>query len=438
MNFKLIKILFLTGILFNLFSISLAEPLQGQSYPYILEVRYGSCESRGGDQTVGETKTADGQPARICLPGGSILAPTSGKCNEGFESKRIPEQDKYYCIPIAKSVSETGGVEGLKCPPGSHPNYGPTGIATFCSKDTINEKDCPNKDNIIKSPNTGKMIGCRVAAESITGIKGFYGEQGKIVQEVIGYKLSIDIPCQPIAGGQCPKLPESGPAGYVARLYQFGLMIAGLLAFAGIIYGSVKYILSAGNMASLDDAKEQIRQAIYGLLLLLGAFIILYTINPTLVQLRNPEAPIINVGEIIARGKLPPPEQRLTDGGGTGAGGDPLCSAGSYNSISVTLGTGSNFGSFTCQQCVNGASKAVAGDSSGVAPGKCHCAPGFAYSDKQGQCIFEEELKAEAADSRCTAAGGVCQINSGSASCPGGSYTKGLCSGPTNRQCCIK
>lgn len=387
MNFKLAKILFLTGILFNLFLISFAEPPEGQSYPYILEVLRGTCESRSGDQTVGETRTADGKPARICLPGGAIPSSTSGKCNEGFgKPKLIPELDKYYCIPIAKSVSETGGVGGLKCPAGSHVNYDPSGIPTFCSKDTINPEDCPNKDNIIKSPTTGKMVGCRVAAESVTGIKGLYGEQGKVVQEVIGYKLSIDIPCQPIAGGQCPKLPESGPAGYVARLYQFGLMVAGLLAFAGIIYGSVKYILSAGNMASLDDAKEQITSAIYGLLLLLGAFIILYTINPTLVQLRNPEAPIINVGEIINRGKLPPPEQRLTDGGGTGAGGDLLCSAGSYSGLSVRIGSQEQVSSFVCTQCVYGASKTIAGDSSGLAPGKCQCVPGTAYNDVIGSC----------------------------------------------------
>ena len=206
----------------------------------------------------------------------------------------------------------------------------------------------------------------------------FLSKPGQIKQQVSGYQLSVDIPCQPIAGGQCPKI--TGPASYVARVYQFGLMVVGLLAFAGIIYGSIKYILSAGNMASLDDAKEQITQAIYGLLLLLGAFVILYTINPALVQLRNPEVPILNIDEIIQRGELPPPEQRLTGGGGggTGAGGDPLCSAGSYTGLSLTIGGREQLPSFICTQCVIGAEK----DSSG----KCQRNPLLEYNPEQGYC----------------------------------------------------
>ena len=80
-------------------------------------------------------------------------------------------------------------------------------------------------------------------------------------------------------------------------------MIAGLTAFGAIVYGGINYILSAGNVTNQQDAKDQITQAIVGLLLLLGAYLILYTINPSLVSLTNPEREIINIEKIIEEGQ---------------------------------------------------------------------------------------------------------------------------------------
>ena len=119
----------------------------------------------------------------------------------------------------------------------------------------------------------------------------------------IGYKISIPIPCQPIAGGSCPDI--NTPAGYIARIYQFSLMIAGLVAFGSIIFGAIQYILSAGSIVNQGEAKDRITQAIVGLLLLLGAYLILYTINPDLVKLRNPSREIISIekqGDVFVGG----------------------------------------------------------------------------------------------------------------------------------------
>lgn len=113
-------------------------------------------------------------------------------------------------------------------------------------------------------------------------------------QNVSNYNLSVQIPCREFGNGTCPNA-SSGIAEYVARLYQFSLMIVGLLALGGLVYGALKYTLSAGNIVSQQDAKDQIFAAIYGILILLGAYLILYTINPELVNLRNPGAAVITV-----------------------------------------------------------------------------------------------------------------------------------------------
>ncbi len=138
---------------------------------------------------------------------------------------------------------------------------------------------------------------------------------------VSGYTMSYDFPCDPKIGS-CPE--ATTPAGYVSRLYTFSLMAAGIAALGALIFGAVKYILSAGNIVSQQDARDQMTNAIWGLVLLIGAYLILYTINPDLVNLRNPSAAPINVENVGG------------SGGGTG-GGAP--NAPSVPSASAPTGT---------------------------------------------------------------------------------------------------
>jgi hypothetical protein len=87
-----------------------------------------------------------------------------------------------------------------------------------------------------------------------------------------------------------PSLPLiSNPSGNsildtVGAIYQFALMIGGLLAFVAIVYNGVKYAMSGGNSSLQSDAREGIEQALLGLLLLAGAYIVLNTINPALTK----------------------------------------------------------------------------------------------------------------------------------------------------------
>ncbi len=88
-----------------------------------------------------------------------------------------------------------------------------------------------------------------------------------------------------------PYFPGSGtvgsatPGGYVKNFYQFALFIGGILAFAVIVYGGIKRAISAGNPSATSEANEWIKSALLGLLLLASAYLILFTINPNLVDL---------------------------------------------------------------------------------------------------------------------------------------------------------
>lgn len=90
------------------------------------------------------------------------------------------------------------------------------------------------------------------------------------------------------------------PAEMVGNLYKFSLLIAGASAFAVMIYGAIIYATSAGNSSKQQDAKEWIYGAVWGVVLLLSAYLILYTINPNLVNLVNPALEKIDVSSLQA------------------------------------------------------------------------------------------------------------------------------------------
>lgn len=89
--------------------------------------------------------------------------------------------------------------------------------------------------------------------------------------------------------------PNQTPAGFVARLYQVSLGVAAACALGVILYGAIRYAVSGGNASSQGEARKWISGAIWGLVLLLAAYIILWTINPDLVNLIDPGLPAANV-----------------------------------------------------------------------------------------------------------------------------------------------
>ena len=91
-----------------------------------------------------------------------------------------------------------------------------------------------------------------------------------------------------------PNIPNNQlPAGtelpsYIKYLFIFGLGAITILALAQMMSGGIQYILAAGNIAKHEEAKDTIQQALLGLGLLLTSYLLLRTINPDLVNLKNP------------------------------------------------------------------------------------------------------------------------------------------------------
>lgn len=76
-------------------------------------------------------------------------------------------------------------------------------------------------------------------------------------------------------------------AEHVANFYQWAVGISALIALGIIVYAGLAYIAAGGNTSRQADAKQWIWNALIGLLLLFGSYLILNTINPDLTKLQN-------------------------------------------------------------------------------------------------------------------------------------------------------
>lgn len=75
---------------------------------------------------------------------------------------------------------------------------------------------------------------------------------------------------------------------YIKNIYIYLIGIGGLIAAVLVIKGGFEYVTSTGNSQRVEGAKETIRNALFGLALLLGSYTLLYTINPDLLKLKLP------------------------------------------------------------------------------------------------------------------------------------------------------
>lgn len=72
------------------------------------------------------------------------------------------------------------------------------------------------------------------------------------------------------------------PEALVGKFYEISLGVVAALAFGILIYGAILYSVS-GAVSTQAEAREWINGALWGLVLLLAAYLILYNINPGLV-----------------------------------------------------------------------------------------------------------------------------------------------------------
>jgi hypothetical protein len=131
-----------------------------------------------------------------------------------------------------------------------------------------------------------------------------------------GYEIEVSIPGGPSTGADVT-LKQ-----YIRYIYLLGLGLIGIAAFGALVYGGFMYMLS-GTVTSKEEAKSWIKGAILGLVLGMTAYLILNTINPDLLRLKEPTLPPLSP-PAASPSPSPPPASPLTCEAGNC---DPGCEA---------------------------------------------------------------------------------------------------------------
>src|SRR3989344_4223447 len=107
-----------------------------------------------------------------------------------------------------------------------------------------------------------------------------------------GFVFASEISYPPIFGlslNDTSTFPE-----YARYFFSIGIFISATLAAIVIIFGGIYYLISFGSVKFTGEGKEWIKAGFLGLFLILGSYLIVYTINPDLAIFRlNGLKPVI-------------------------------------------------------------------------------------------------------------------------------------------------
>ena len=108
-----------------------------------------------------------------------------------------------------------------------------------------------------------------------------------------GWEMETSWPISPVG----TKLSaETNIGELVAYFYEWGVTIGIILFFGIIVFSGIKMIASTGDPSKYNKAKEGLKSSSLGVLVLLGSFLILNTINPDLTEIERLIPKDIGVG----------------------------------------------------------------------------------------------------------------------------------------------
>ncbi|MDD5431347.1 MAG: thioredoxin domain-containing protein, partial [Candidatus Pacebacteria bacterium] len=125
-----------------------------------------------------------------------------------------------------------------------------------------------------------------------------------------GSARDLEIKYPTIPAGGTPKTTETKITEYVKYVFNFAIAITGIIALISLIIGGVRFLTSIGEPAKISEAKSQITSAAFGIILLLGSFILLNVINPKIIDFQEPTLPEIPAGQTLS---APPVLRQYTE-----------------------------------------------------------------------------------------------------------------------------
>ena len=101
---------------------------------------------------------------------------------------------------------------------------------------------------------------------------------------------------------------------YISAVYKFFVGALAIIAVVMIMIGGFQWLMAAGSAEKVSQAKETIFGAIIGLVLALTSYLLLYTINPNLVQFKTLIVTYVTPNQLGAGSTLISLQHQLGDG----------------------------------------------------------------------------------------------------------------------------
>ena len=96
-----------------------------------------------------------------------------------------------------------------------------------------------------------------------------------------------------------PQVTHGYLVDYIKYIFGVAIFLAGIVALVAFLKGGFSYLTSVGNPSRMRDARDQILAGILGLIIVLGSFILLNTINPKLTEINPPAITGVGRGIIV-------------------------------------------------------------------------------------------------------------------------------------------
>lgn len=84
--------------------------------------------------------------------------------------------------------------------------------------------------------------------------------------------------------GESTKVTSNTIGNYITAIYNYGIGIVGIVSAVVMMFGGFLWLVAGGDSGKVSEAKEWIKSALVGLILVLLSYTILLTINPDLVE----------------------------------------------------------------------------------------------------------------------------------------------------------
>ncbi len=165
--------------------------------------------------------------------------------------------------PGAQFISNGAGGSSYMCPSGVNPNASMGQFTTPCSASS------PGAQFISNGAGGGSYM---CPSSSAQNASAPFCQNG-----ICTYTPLEPLPGQPAAGaGNALTFAQ-----YVTNIFTLAIVIGAMVAVAVLVFSGITYMMSEA-LPSKEWGRRKMKQALWALLLLLGSYLILFTINPNL------------------------------------------------------------------------------------------------------------------------------------------------------------